>query len=491
MKRKGKTCTALLLALLLMLPLALPAAAQGNVCPSGVAFDALEARIGEIHAAQGTDNGFMTAVFDAGGTIYEGYFGYANKASGLRMDETTVVDWGSVSKLLVWLSAMQLKERGLLDLGVDVRTYLPEGFLKKLRFDDPITMLDLMNHAAGFEDTTANMVVIPRNRLMSLSDLLSSSAAPLTLEDYLQKSEPYQNFRPGETVAYSNYGCTLAAYVVERITGEAFSAYARRSIFEPLGMNDTALSNDLSDNASVQERFQTLWFYNADGSAVKDTQAAAWRVMNCYPAGHCTSTLRDLETFGKALLLHDERLLSADGFAEWFSPSRMYTGTDVPRNSHGLWWPTTFGVPVVGHNGNSLASAMLLLDPESGVGYVALANEAQTATIDQVAHLLYGDYAGEVGTTEYHTCTDRWDYHRVTRLLYPFACYHCFTKEDFAKSFINVLENKVEYLAADYFYSPALNRLGVFGYAVWVLLTAGKAMPGAEAPLVDFGMLRR
>ena len=491
MKRTKQRWTALCSVLLLLIPFAsmLTAQAQGKAFPSGLSYEALTSHIEEAYAAQGNDNGFMTAVFDAEGTIYEGYFGYANKERGLQMEETTVVDWGSVSKLLVWLSAMQLKERGLLDLGKDVRTYLPDGFLKKLRFDDPITMLDLMNHAAGFEEVLSNMTVSPRDHLMGVYELVLSSATPLTLEEYLQKSEPHQNFRPGETVTYSNYGSTLAAYVIERITGESFSAYARRSIFTPLGMNDTALSSDLSDNPSVQKRFQDLWFYTADGSAVNDSEVASWRVLNCYPVGHCTSTLRDLETFAQALLRHDERLLSADGFAEWFSPSRTYTGTDVPRNSHGLWWLTTFAVPVVGHNGNSLASAMLLLEPNSGVGYVALANEANNDCINVVAHLLFGNYAGEPGAKEYYTCYSRWPFHGLLRVAYPFMCYRRFTKEDFATAYINVLENKVEYLAADYFYNPTLNRLGVFGYAVWVLLSMGRSMPGASTPLFSIRAL--
>ena len=487
MKHQFKQGTALLLVLLLLVPFAPLCAAQTSekAFPSGLAYGELEDRIEAAFDARGTDNGYMTAVFDAEGTIYEGYFGFANKERGLRMDETTVVDWGSVSKLIVWLSAMQLAERGLLDLNEDIRTYLPKGFLRKLRFDDPITLLHLMNHTAGFEDTTANMIVVARNRLLTMDELLYSSAKPLTLEEYLKKSEPHQIYRPGDTVAYSNYGCALAAYVIECVTGEAFSAYARQNVFVPLGMDNTALSADLSDNPSVQERFGNLWFYNADGSAVKDTQAAAWRVMNCYPAGHCTSTLRDLKTFARALLLRDERLLSAEGFAEFFSPSRNYTGTDVPRSSHGLFWLYSYGVPVVGHNGNTLSAALLLLEPNSGVGFVALANEAHEGVLmEDIPRLLFGSYAGDEGAADYHTCVARWDYHSITRLAYPFACYYRFTKEDFAKKYINVLPNKLELFGTDYFYSPALNRFGVFGYALWVLLTAYKAMPGDAAGLV-------
>ena len=44
---------------------------------------------------------------------------------------------------------MQLYEQGKIDLNADIRQYLPEGYLQNLRFEKPVTMLNLMNHNAG------------------------------------------------------------------------------------------------------------------------------------------------------------------------------------------------------------------------------------------------------------------------------------------------------------------------------------------------------
>ncbi len=58
-----------------------------------------------------------------------------------------------IAKLTVWVSVMQLWEEGKIDLEADIKTYLPEGSsLRNLRYDKPITMLDLMNHQAGFDE---------------------------------------------------------------------------------------------------------------------------------------------------------------------------------------------------------------------------------------------------------------------------------------------------------------------------------------------------
>ena len=477
--------TALLLAAILIAASVPFASAKEQVFPSGLAYEALREKIEACYAEKGNDNGLMVAVFDRDETVYEGYFGYANKQTGQKTDETTVIDWGSVSKLVVWLSVMQLKEQSLLDLNEDIQTYLPKGFLKMLRYKEPITMLHLMNHTAGFEDSFKNMTVMKRDRLLTIDELYSTTPRGMTLETYLRKSQPHQIFRPGETVSYSNYGCALAAYIVERITDTPFSDYARAHVFEPLGMKETALSADLSDQPSVQKRFRSLWFYNNDGSALEEKAVRGIWEMPAYPAGHCTSTLRDFEAFAKALLVRDARLLSAKTFEEFFSPSRYYTGTERPRNSHGMWWEPNLQAKVLGHGGNTLATASLLLASEDGVGMVLLTNTSgEGLWTEKIPQLLFGTCRGEASETVYYCCSTRFDFHGAARLIFPFACNVVIDGQSVAEYNLNVLTDRVETQVMDCFYNAKLNRFGVWGYCLWLLLSAYKAMPGESAPLI-------
>ena len=55
---------------------------------------------------------------------------------------------------------MQLVEQGKIDLNADIRTYLPEGFMTKLKYDSPITMLNLMHHNAGFEENPFDLGIL-------------------------------------------------------------------------------------------------------------------------------------------------------------------------------------------------------------------------------------------------------------------------------------------------------------------------------------------
>lgn len=133
-------------AVLLTLVLCIPQ----NVCaaekttPSGLAYDdigtEIDAYIKEYEAGLASVG---TCVFDENGIICEVYYGYSDIENKTLADEETVYEWGSVSKLLVRVSAMQLKEQGKLNFEKDIREYLPEGFLTKLQYEDEtITMLN-------------------------------------------------------------------------------------------------------------------------------------------------------------------------------------------------------------------------------------------------------------------------------------------------------------------------------------------------------------
>lgn len=170
------------------------ALAEEQKLPSGTDRDKIGQKIQDyVKEHEKTTAGMATAVFDKDGTIYQGNFGYMNKEKGVKADDGSVFEWGSVTKLTVWISVMQLWEQGKINLEEDIRTYLPEGFLRNLRYNKPITMLDLMNHQSGFDEATLYM------------------RSDKSIEEILKEQQPIQSFEPGTVTAYSNYGTGLAA----------------------------------------------------------------------------------------------------------------------------------------------------------------------------------------------------------------------------------------------------------------------------------------
>ena len=346
--------------------------------PSGISYDETGGRIEEyVSQHEDTTAAFSVSVFNSAETIYSGYFGYADKENGIVNDSDTVMEWGSATKLLVWVSVMQLWEQGKIDLDTDIREYLPDGFLKNQRYNTPVTMTHLMNHSAGYQETYADLFIKNTEHIPSL-------------EETLKAHYPAQIYEPGTVSAYSNWGVALAGYIVEKVSGVSFSEYVHQNIFTPLNMNNSALAPDLSDNEQVASQRKKLQCYTIDGTLIPD----CFYNIPLYPAGMCTSTLSDFEAFAKSLLDENTVLFkNKDTRDVLFTPTRYFGNSGKALNYHGFW-VTPFGVEAVGHGGNTAGcSSMLLLDLNSGTGTVVMTNQSgETVYNSEMMELIFGEF---------------------------------------------------------------------------------------------------
>ena len=326
---------------------------------------------------QDTTAGMAVTVFDSEKELYSGCFGYTDIEQGIRTDGNSVFEWGSTTKLLVWSGVMQLYEQGKIDLDADVRNYLPEGFLQKLRFDKPVTMTHLMNHSAGFQEILWDVFSNSEEDMMELGELLSHR-------------QPEQVFEPGSVTAYSNWGVALAGYIVECIAGQPFYEYINAHVFAPLGMKHTSLKPDYSDNQFVRDAWDRLVCYTTDCKRLEPSRY----FIPIYPAGSCVSTIGDYLIFAQALLNRESALFAKPETHDLlFQPTLYYEGTDIPRCCHGLWM-IPYEKPVYGHGGNTAGcSAYILLSPEDNLGMAVMTNQSGEEQYNlHMPELLFGKF---------------------------------------------------------------------------------------------------
>ena len=378
----GKFICAMLAAAALISCFSTAAFAEEKKTPSGIAFDSIAKQI-EIFEEGKNYASFETSVFCGDDVIYTGCFGYADRENNVLADEETVYEWGSVSKTMIWVSVMQLYEQGKLDLETDIRNYLPNGFLRKLKYDEPITMLDIMNHKGGWQETMYTIQVKDENKIVPLGQAL-------------QYSEPPQVFRPGEVEAYSNWGAALAGYVVECVSGTDYGEYVRENILKPLGMEHTSVSPDHRDNTWVREQREKLKSYmvigGSDGEGVNESLGTNMTYINLYPAGGVTGTIGDMTKYAQSFVSDKCPLFEKQETLDlMFSASSFYGGTDIPLNCHGFF-PEIHDVTVLGHSGSTDAcSTNLLFDRESKVGIVVMMNQRGSGSIcSQLPNLIFG-----------------------------------------------------------------------------------------------------
>ena len=255
---------------------------------------------------------------------------------------------GSISKLMTWTAAMQLVEQKKLSLDEDVNTYL--DFKIPPAFDKPITLRNLMAHTAGFEDTWRDLGAADPQQMSSL-------------ESYVKTHIPKRIYPPGEVSAYSNYGATLAGYVVQRISGEPFADYVDKNIFLPLDMKHTTFAQPVPDDLSPML---------SNGYGLASSPPGSFEYMNLFPAGSVSATANDMCKF---MLVHLQNgqlngvpILSPETAV--LMHSRNYSFDDrVNSWAYGFYEESTNDHRIIGHGGDLQrfhSDLHLILDANTG-----------------------------------------------------------------------------------------------------------------------------
>lgn len=203
----------------------------------------------EAGARSGGVPGVVAMAATGDGVAYEGAFGVRELGGDAAMTADSVFLLASMTKAVTGVAAMQLVERGRLDLDAPAGEVLPElGEVRVLEgFDGdrprlrpprrPVTLRALLTHTAGFGYEIWNADLARYMEAEGVPSILSAEAAafrvPLTCD-------------PGERWQYGS-GIDWAGRMVETVTGQRLGEYMRRHIFEPLGMHDTAFT--MSDDA--------------------------------------------------------------------------------------------------------------------------------------------------------------------------------------------------------------------------------------------------
>jgi uncharacterized protein YbbC (DUF1343 family)/CubicO group peptidase (beta-lactamase class C family) len=136
------------------------------------------------------------------------------------MSEDTIFDAASLTKVVATTPAvMLLVERGRVGLDDPVAKYVPEF---AAHGKERITVRQLLTHTSGLRPC------------ISLKPDWSGydEALRLCCEEKLVAA-------PGEKLIYSDTGMILLGEIVRRVSGQTLDAFARRELFEPLGMKDT------------------------------------------------------------------------------------------------------------------------------------------------------------------------------------------------------------------------------------------------------------
>ncbi|MEP6620244.1 MAG: serine hydrolase domain-containing protein [bacterium] len=300
--------------------------------------------------------GTVILVVKDGKVLFTKGYGFADVNGRTPVTDATLFRIGSVSKTFTWTAVMQLVEQGKIDLDRDVNTYI--DFALPAPFGKPVTMRNLLTHTAGFEE--------------SIKDLFVAAPTDMTpLGVYLKTHVPHQIFPPGTTPAYSNYGATLAGYVVQRVSGMPFNDYINAHIFQPLGMTAATFAQPLPTALAPQM---------SSGYALASGKAKAYELVQAWPAGSMAVSADAMSHFMIAHLEDGQyagaRILKPATVREMHS--RLF-GANPALNgmAHGFYEETRNGQAIVGHGGDTQwFHSDLHLVPGMRLGFFISSNSA-------------------------------------------------------------------------------------------------------------------
>ncbi len=250
-------------------------------------------------------------------------------AKPLRAD--TVMWVASCTKLMTSICAMQLVERGKLNLDDPVYDYIPElnDFKIVRSFDDegkpvevphskPITLRTLLTHTSGFTYDAIHPSLLA---WLAYHGREANAGARL-----LQRFDVPLTFEPGDSWMYGS-SVDYAGLLIERVSGLTLEKYMQQNLWEPLGIKDMTFK--LESRPDMKERMADMSMRDAETGKVRHTDARmsyqdtdGQEVQDCMGGQGVFTTPEDYSKVLHAMLTTDanEKLFKKKSLEEFFTP---------------------------------------------------------------------------------------------------------------------------------------------------------------------------
>jgi serine beta-lactamase-like protein LACTB, mitochondrial len=297
--------------------------------------------------------GIAVAVVENGEYEWAEGFGLADVENNSPASEHTLFRLGSISKSLTAAGAMELVERGKLDLDAPVQKYCPAFPQKKW----PVTTRLVMGHLAGIRHYKGGPDDLEIGNTKHFDDPIQAGL------DFFKNDALLSE--PGTKYHYSTQGYTLVGCAIEGASGEKYVAYMRQNVFAPAGMEHTQ-----ADDRFAIIPYRTRFYSKTDSGTVQnaDFLDSSYKI----PGGGWISSAEDMARFEVALL-NDKLMKPATRDVMWtaLKPS------ELEGHGYGLGWAisTKDGVRYVSHSGGQQGcSTHFVIAPEKRAGVVVLTN---------------------------------------------------------------------------------------------------------------------
>ena len=251
-----------------------------------------------------------------GEIISKGAYGFRDAEDRLPMEEDSIFEMASITKMFTATAVMLLVREGKLRLDDEYAQYFPE-------YPYPgVTVRHLLTHTSGMPDDfeTENWVapvLEKEHRIPACGEILR----------FIVESGEKASHAPGETFRYTDVGYCLLANLVEQASGVRFEDFLKKNIFEPGGMKDSGIFHTRRDGRP-SDRF-TRNMVLEDGKLVPSdlSKYDAGYVVGSDGLNGCDylyTTIFDMLAWDRAL--REEKVLTLEEQRIMFTPGQLNSG---------------------------------------------------------------------------------------------------------------------------------------------------------------------
>lgn len=206
----------------------------------------IKMRLDSMFTSWNAANNFNGSVLIAknGNILLQKSYGIANKETNAKLNDSSMFQLASVSKVITATAILILHERKLIDINLPFETYFP-GFNYS-----GITVKQLLCHRSGLP-----------NYIYFLNSEIGTTEGKFTNQqvyDQMCFKAPAPYLKPNKRFNYCNTNYALLALLVEKVTGKPFEDFLKEELFTPLGMKHTCTINDI-DSSKIALAYNLKW----------------------------------------------------------------------------------------------------------------------------------------------------------------------------------------------------------------------------------------
>ena len=305
--------------------------------------------------------GAAIAIIDNGEIILQKGYGFADVEKGIKVNEKTGFNIGSISKTIAAWGVMKLVQEGKIDLDAPAERYLTRWKLPESEFDSKeVTIRRLLSHTGGLS-LHGYPGWSPNDTLSTIVESLNGrNNGPGRVEIIME---------PGTKYKYSGGGFTILQLIIKEVTGQKFEDYMQTEVLNPLGMTNSSYKID--DKIMTASSLE----YDNYGESID------FELFTAQAAAGLHITIEDFTRFAFAnLYRHKDNeknnpVLLPFIIQEMMEPVPLANG----RFGYGLGYmtesiPGTF-VQLAGHRGaNTGWHAIFNVNPKTNDGFIMVTN---------------------------------------------------------------------------------------------------------------------